>query len=159
MPEWRIRALRVGDQAALTSFRCANDGEPWTIVVEQIVTTRLYKAWGYRSMNAPELSVVVADLDNRVIGVIAYATSWAQTELGHIDVLAVDPEHRRRGVATDLKTAAMADLQRHGCPGVVSTVHEQNDPMRAVNEQFAAETAIDPDESSYRLTVIRFDPS
>ncbi|NUR73640.1 MAG: GNAT family N-acetyltransferase [Hamadaea sp.] len=51
----------------------------------------------------------------RVIGVAFAAVSHADPKVGHLDLLAVDPGHRRRGLGTELIAQAEQGLRELGC--------------------------------------------
>lgn len=54
----------------------------------------------------------------RVIGVVLAAVGHADPAVGHLDLIAVDPEYRRRGLGTALIEAAERDLRDQGCTSV-----------------------------------------
>ena len=150
-PDWDVRALRFTDHKPLAAFQCANPGEPWTQVVEDRIRSDLYKAWVQRGENGPDLSVyIVEGQTGSLLGVVACIAEWNGTNFGQIPLLGVDPDHRRQGIATVLKQAAMDSLARSGCP-------ESNLPMQGVNRLFEAQTEQDPQAKDYLLTVVRFE--
>jgi GNAT superfamily N-acetyltransferase len=51
----------------------------------------------------------------RVIGLVFAAVSNANPAVGHLDLVAVDPADRRRGLATALVARAEQDLRERGC--------------------------------------------
>jgi GNAT superfamily N-acetyltransferase len=51
----------------------------------------------------------------KVIGVVFVAVSHADPSVGHLDLLVVDPVHRRKGLGTQLIAAAEQALRERGC--------------------------------------------
>lgn len=61
---------------------------------------------------------LVATEHGRVIGVAFASIGHADPSVGHLDLVVVDPEHRRQGIGSDLIAAAEHELAELGC-GVV----------------------------------------
>jgi ribosomal protein S18 acetylase RimI-like enzyme len=73
-------------------------------------------------------ALLVAEIDGRVAGtLIAAWDGWR----GNMYRLAVVPEHRRLGVATELARAGRQRLHRLGCRRITALVVEHHDPAVA----------------------------
>jgi ribosomal protein S18 acetylase RimI-like enzyme len=90
------------------------------------------KEWIQQPGNMPDVVILVAEQDGRVIGFV-YAgledTDWMALRgpAGALYDLVVDPDHRRGGVGRTLLDAALAALARLGAPRVVLSTAERNE--------------------------------
>lgn len=99
--------------------------------------------------------VLVAELSNQVVGVIAVTQDPQELDVATSLVLAVLVQHQRRYIGVNLKREAISFWQARGVSSVWSEVDEENTPMRACNELFAAETAPGTDQPDLLLTAVR----
>lgn len=72
---------------------------------------------------------VVRDDQNRLTG---YAIAWHVMDEGELANLAVAPEARRRGIASELLAAVLDDATRRGTTRVFLEVRESNTAARAL---------------------------
>ena len=77
----------------------------------------------------PESRGLVAVTDGRIVGLVVHGTTAGSDGAGRVLLIVIDPGARRRGVATALVDAAMADLRREGARFVV--VEVADDPVLA----------------------------
>ena len=61
---------------------------------------------------------VVSEVDGQVAGVALASVGHKDPTAGHLDLLLVDPRHRRRGMARDLLTAVEGRLKQHGLKSI-----------------------------------------
>ncbi|MDR6225157.1 GNAT family N-acetyltransferase [Desmospora profundinema] len=66
---------------------------------------------------------------------IALSSVQVQEEEGVCGLTTVRPSHRRQGIATALKSWAIADCRNRGMARLVTRIHEKNVAMRMVNER------------------------
>jgi ribosomal protein S18 acetylase RimI-like enzyme len=79
-------------------------------------------------------ALLVADIEGRVAGtLIAAWDGWR----GNMYRLAVVPEHRRAGIATELVRAGQQRLRSLGCRRITALVVEHHDPAVAFWERAA----------------------
>lgn len=151
-----IRRLRYDEFRRIQRFGCANDGEPWTLVVERSIQQDL-TALAYSG--DPAFIVLVATTATEIVGLVVFAPIANRADLVEIKLLAVTHERRREYIAINLKQAAMDTATAAGADLVVSDVHEDNLPMRRLNDKLSAQTAPDPDEPNYLTTVVKVVPT
>jgi GNAT superfamily N-acetyltransferase len=60
-----------------------------------------------RSCTGGDLDVFVATVNNAPVGFVGVALNFVRTGMGAIDIIAVDPDHQRRGVARALTEHAL----------------------------------------------------
>ena len=72
--------------------------------------------------------VLVAELDGRVIGFLAYELNL-QDGVGDVALLAVHPDHQNRGIGTDLNNAALVKMVEGGMK--MARVETGGDPSHA----------------------------
>lgn len=99
--------------------------------------------------------VLVAELSNQVVGVIAVTQDPQELDVATSLVLAVLVQHQRRYIGVNLKREAISFWQARGVSSVWSEVDEENTPMRACNDLFEAETAPGTDQPDLLLTAVR----
>lgn len=88
---------------------------------------------------SPESSVVVAEDDGEVVGFVAsrvHAASAGMSEYGEVEVIAVDPACRDRGVGRALLDRAIGQLRDAGVPVIMLETggDEGHTPARALYE-------------------------
>jgi ribosomal protein S18 acetylase RimI-like enzyme len=88
---------------------------------------------------SPESSVVVAEDDGEVVGLVSYrvhAASAGMSEYGEVEVIAVDPACRGRGVGRALLDHAVRELRDAGVPVIMLETggDEGHTPARALYE-------------------------
>ena len=76
---------------------------------------------------------LVAEIDDEVVG---FLMAWRTSDQLHIINLAVAPEHRRRGVASTLLHAAIAEARRGRMVEVTLEVRPGNAQARAMYQSF-----------------------
>ncbi len=136
----------------LKRFRCYSPEFPYSRPVEDNIRKDLVKEW-----QAGNIHVLVVAEHEQILGVSAYTIGLAgDMEMGYSNLLATDLNHRRRGIATSLKQAAMDDMRSRGCRAVSSHVHESNVGMHATNATWHFDAA-STDEDGYVLVVIGLD--
>lgn len=77
-------------------------------------------------------------LDDQLSGIIAWQLDDDEPAYIRSSVLAVRYGARRQGIALQLKNELLEIAVDAGVAAIVSTVHWDNDPMRALNEQLGA---------------------
>ncbi|PYN91596.1 MAG: GNAT family acetyltransferase [Candidatus Rokuibacteriota bacterium] len=115
-----IRPFQHADRQALERLwgRVFRDDPPWNapgIMIENKLTIQ------------PEL-LLVGEVDHTLVGAVIAGFDGVRGWIYH---LAVAPEYRRRGLATELVRAAEDGLRRLGCPKV-------NLQVRAANHEVVA---------------------
>ncbi|HEY4219124.1 MAG TPA: GNAT family N-acetyltransferase [Gemmatimonadaceae bacterium] len=95
----------TGHAAAEISIRIADPSEYETLGV-------LYRAWGYRAGITPGSVVFAAMLGAETVGLVRRTIEDDTTMLRG---MYIHPEHRRRGIGTQLLTAFVADLGDADC--------------------------------------------
>lgn len=74
--------------------------------------------------NLPTISYLVAEVDGSVVG---HATASVVADIAELQRIAVDPGHRRTGVASDLLDAVVALAREGGADRLLLEVREDND--------------------------------
>ena len=113
----RIRRGTRADAAALVAIERRAFGDPWT---ESSFREALTAAWSFG---------LVAELDDAVVG---YLIAREAGGAGEILNLAVDPPHRRSGIARALLEAGLVVLRRRGAEEIFLEVRESNIAARAL---------------------------
>lgn len=125
VPGVRVRAYRTGDEDALVALwaRCGLL-RPWIDPRTEIATKLAHQPEG--------LWVAVAD-DGRGDGagaaVVGSVVAGFDGRRGWVNYLAVDPDHRGRGLGAHLLGVAERDLAGRGCPKVNLQVRADNDDV------------------------------
>lgn len=88
---------------------------------------------------SPESSVVVADDDSEIVGFVGYRVHEASPGMsayGEVEVIAVDPDVRGRGVGRALLDRAVSDLREAGVPVIMLATggDEGHTPARSLYE-------------------------
>jgi len=79
---------------------------------------------------------LVAKVGEQVVG---YAGMWVIPPEAHITTVAVEPEHRRRGIGERLLVALLESAQDMGASRVTLEVRESNAVARALYEKYGFE--------------------
>ncbi len=111
-----IRAGRPADLDEVEAIERASFGDPWP-------RRALGRELLADAMRLPLVAVSGA-------GVIGYLMAWRQVDELHVLNLAVAPAGRRRGIASRLLAAAVADALARGMVAVTLEVRESNDGAR-----------------------------
>ena len=144
-----VRRLVDADIDALVEFSLA----AWTAVfasLEQQLGSRIFRLiypdWKQAQGNAvrgvcsaPENEVWVAVVGDRPVGFVAIAfIDEDAAHVGEIYMIAVDPDHQRRGIATVLMEEALARIAANGADlAVIGTGGDSGHaPARALYERF-----------------------
>ena len=146
MPELRVGELDIGSAAQLyrlegierRSFR-----HPWTLAEFQLLVqdTRALNVGLWRGGN-----------------LVGYAIGFTEGEELHLASLAVEPEWRRRGLATRLLESTLEKAWHRGCTACRLEVRPSNRAARALYEKLGFEAAgeipgfyTDPQEAAFRF--------
>ena len=73
--------------------------------------------------NLPTISYLVAEVDGAVVG---HATASVVADIAELQRIAVDPAHRRTGLASDLLAAVVAVAKLEGADRLLLEVREDN---------------------------------
>lgn len=144
-----IRALVASDIAPVVdlSLRAwAPVFDSFRTVLGEDIYLRLYPEWSSMQAAAVErvcrdeaMHTWVADRDGRVVGFVAVVHDRQEDEpkSSEIEMIAVDPQHQRRGIAADLITYAVERMREHGSElAVIGTGGDPGHaPARAAYEQ------------------------
>lgn len=150
-----IRRYRPDDQQQIVNFPCRNHGQSWTRDAEAVIR----EAPG-SLLDNPDLAILVAEVTRRerIVGVLVYrpvdgATGAQPTYL--VSSLGVASEWRKRGIGTNLKLSAMANVATATGANVVSEVHRANHAMNSINEKLGVTTSRELTKGTeYRVTGI-----
>ena len=93
MSEIVYREMTLGDIEQVYAIECASFTQPWS--VESLIGEVVENDVAY---------YIVADLNGRIVG---YAGEWVMYDEAHMTNIAVIPEFRRQGVATNLILSLM----------------------------------------------------
>lgn len=66
--------------------------------------------------------------------VAAFCACWIVAGQLHVNTIAVDPDHRRRGLGSYLMRAVLAEAARRGATSATLEVRESNEPARRLYE-------------------------
>jgi GNAT superfamily N-acetyltransferase len=66
------------------------------------------------SCSREDLDVFIADSDGRVVGFVGVALNVHRTGMGEIEIIAVDADHQRLGIATQLTNHALGHMRQQG---------------------------------------------
>ncbi|WP_205475273.1 ribosomal protein S18-alanine N-acetyltransferase [Nocardioides sp. SYSU D00038] len=109
-----VRLATADDVAAVVASEAANLGaDAWS---EALVVD------GVRG-GLPTVTYLVAEVDGRVVG---HATVSCAGDIAELQRIAVDPAHRRRGLATALLDAALTRARAEGADRLLLEVREDN---------------------------------
>ena len=116
-------------------------------VLGEAVYRHLFPDWSAHQAAAVErvlrdeaMHTWVADVDGRPVGfvsVVHHGPEYDEPNSSEIEMIAVDPEHQRRGIAADLITFAVDRMREHGSElAVIGTGGDPGHaPARAAYEQ------------------------
>jgi len=124
VPTWVIESLKTPDDLdAILAVEQASFTNPWT--------REMYLA----ELQHPDVSFlyVARGRQRKIVGFCAF---WRVHDELHINNLAVDPSHRREGVASALLTAVIRDGIRAGATRATLEVRQSNIVARQLYEQF-----------------------
>jgi ribosomal protein S18 acetylase RimI-like enzyme len=111
------------------------------------VRDKPYNYWSVREVadhfeSSPELCFVAQD-GEEVVGFALAAPSYEILEdVGHLEWVAVAPEHRRDGLATHLIEAVVEKVRALGRAHIVADVSSANEASRALFRQLGFEEGI-----------------
>lgn len=132
----RVRALQGGDIEQLVALSL----RAWAPVFESIAQVLgpgldhlLHPDWRVSQADAvrqvcasDDTKVWVAESDGQVVGFIALNTFDTDRKIGEIAMLAVDPDHQRRGIGRALTDHGLSELRAAGM--MVAMVETGGDP-------------------------------
>jgi GNAT superfamily N-acetyltransferase len=135
----KIREFQEGDLAVVVDFSL----RAWTPVFASFRTVlgddiflRLYPDWKVSqaeavrsSCTSGENAVFVAVAGERPVGFVAVALNAFHERMGVIDIIGVDPDYQRRGVARRLTTCALDYMRSEGMD--IAAVGTGGDPGHA----------------------------
>lgn len=78
---------------------------------------------------SPDRDVFVAVVDDRPVGFVAVALDAYHPRMGAVDMIAVDPEYQRRGIAREMMAFAADHMRRSGMD--IAVVETGGDPGHA----------------------------
>ena len=109
-----VRAARPDDVPAIADLEIDNLGvDAWSEgLVREGVTG-----------NLPTISYLVAEVDGAVVG---HATASVVADIAELQRIAVDPAHRRTGLASELLTAVVELARAGGADRLLLEVREDN---------------------------------
>ena len=119
--DFLVRTMAAADLARILEIEEASFSTPWS------------RATFQRLLSQANAGTLVAVADGTVVGYAVYWRVRDEVELGN---LAVDPGHRRRGVARRLLHAVLASARREGATALYLEVRESN---RAARSLYAGE--------------------
>jgi GNAT superfamily N-acetyltransferase len=134
-----IREFQDGDLEAIVQFSL-RAWEPIFVSFREVmgdpIFFRLYPDWEVTqaeavrsSCTSDEMDVFVAVAEGRPVGFEAIALNAFHERMGVIDIIAVDPEFQRRGIASRLITHAIEHMRREGMD--IAAVGTGGDPGHA----------------------------
>lgn len=145
-----VRLYEVSDRTQIESFTCHRNYSKWSFAAQRVIQL------APSELATENLEMLVCSQAGSVIAVAVYKVhSEVRCEILAIGVLT----HRQnQGVGQNLKSVLMAEVStRHPTCRYVSSVHRRNDPMLHINRKLLAETAPNPEDPEYLLTVVGAD--
>jgi len=88
-------------------------------------------------MRRPSASLLTAEAGNRVVG---FSVLWFAADEGELGDLAVDPEHRGRGIGRTLLDRSIEQARVRGARSLYLEVRESNEAARVLYETAGFET-------------------
>ena len=139
MSEIEIREFRADDLAAVVDLSLRT-WEPVYASLRQVlgdeIFVHLHADWKADQAEAvassctnPERDAFVALIDERPVGFVTIALDGFRERMGVIDIIGVDPDYHRRGVATRLTSFALDHMQAAGME--IAVVETGGDPGHA----------------------------
>ena len=116
-----LRSAGSGDLVAIMPIEAASFHRPWRMETFAAL------------LNRPDSDVLVATLDE---GVVGYAVLTVQAGDNELANLAVDPGHRRRGIGSALLRGCLEILQERGARWVFLAVRASNEVAVGLYEAF-----------------------
>jgi ribosomal protein S18 acetylase RimI-like enzyme len=137
--EIEIREFRADDLAAVVDLSLRT-WEPVYASLRQVlgdeIFLHLHADWKADQAEAvassctnPERDAFVALIDERPVGFVTIALDGFREGMGVIDIIGVDPDYHRRGVATRLTSFALDHMQSAGME--IAVVETGGDPGHA----------------------------
>jgi ribosomal protein S18 acetylase RimI-like enzyme len=137
--EIEIREFRADDLAAVVDLSLRT-WEPVYASLRQVlgdeIFLHLHADWKADQAEAvassctnPERDAFVALIDERPVGFVTIALDGFRERMGVIDIIGVDPDYHRRGVATRLTSFALDHMQAAGME--IAVVETGGDPGHA----------------------------
>lgn len=120
-----VRAMWPADIPEVMRIERQSFGMPW-----QESTFRAL-------MRRPSASLLTAEASGRVVG---YSVLWFAADEGELGNLAVDPEHRGRGIGRTLLDRSMEQARLRGARSLYLEVRESNGAARAMYDTAGFET-------------------
>lgn len=143
-----FRQLNEHDRPGFESFRCA-DRNQWSRRVENIIHNALASAL---RDDPKHTKAIGAFIDDALVGIIAFDDS--DREVWTVLVLAISRDHRRNGIARDLKLELLRIARRQHVLVLASIVHRANSAMNKLNEQLGAIIDVDEHDADYFLCTL-----
>ena len=129
MSPWAIEPVTSPDQIdAILAIEEASFANPWTRVMYLAELENAGVSYCF----------LAKEPDGRVVG---FCSFWRVLDELHINNLAVLPEFRRRGIATQLLTYVLTQGQALGARRATLEVRRSNDPARLLYERFGFNVA------------------
>src|SRR5438034_10900058 len=129
MTPWSIEQVRSAEQIdAVLAIEEASFTNPWTRVMYLAELENAGVSYCFLA-KAP---------DGQVVG---FCSFWRVLDELHINNLAVLPDFRRRGIATELLTYVLNHGQARGARRATLEVRRSNDPARLLYERFGFSVA------------------
>jgi GNAT superfamily N-acetyltransferase len=145
---YTFRRAAPADALQLAEFECHNPNEKWTLDVERAIRRGVAEEVAEGQVDG---CVHLALFDEEIVGVIVHLPVVDDPLQSVISALAVTHPHRRRGVATALKSEVMAECAKEGMTSVVSEVHRRNSAMANLNTKLGISSARNPEDGEYNI--------
>jgi ribosomal-protein-alanine N-acetyltransferase len=146
-PDAELARERAGLATHTAGAIRASDKAAWTVVdvrtpaeiadVARLQARSFGNAWGAEALGGGLTNPNIARLYAvrlRSGELVAYCACWQVVDELHINSLAVDPAHRRRGIAKSLMAAVMTAAAAAGATSATLEVRESNQAGRALYE-------------------------
>jgi ribosomal-protein-alanine N-acetyltransferase len=124
---FELRRMEVRDLAEVMSIERLSFSNPWS-------ETTFEGELQNRSVSVPMVAVEAAE--KKVIGYVIY---WKIGNEVQINNIAVDPGHRRRGVAEGMLDRILGSVRKEGAAFVALEVRVSNSAARTLYEKFGFE--------------------
>lgn len=128
--EITIRPMRVEDLATVYQIDCLSFSLPWPANAfrYELMENQNSRLWVAELTSADEVGVVVGAI-----------VVWLVVDEAHIATLAVHPNYRRRGIATQLLKTALQESARLGMRSATLEVRAGNLVAQALYQRFGFE--------------------